>query len=1121
MKYSIKTLLLCGLLNYGAVCSSGIFAENTTHVQAIPYWKDIQTVSVNRELPRSSFMTYPDRETALSFRYEKSPYYQLLNGVWKFYFVDSYKDLPDNITDPSVSTESWHDIQVPGNWERQGFGVAIYTNHGYEFKARNPQPPLLPEENPVGVYRRDIEIPADWDGRDIYLHIGGAKSGTYVYLNGWEVGYNEDSKNPAEFQINKYLKPGKNVLTLKIYRWSTGSYLECQDFWRVSGIERDVYLWSQPKEAIQDFRVVSTLDDTYKNGIFRLAIDLKNHDVQARNLSVSYELLDRAGKEVASEASAIWVSPDRYATVSFEATLPDVKAWSAEIPNLYTMLMTVKAGDKVLEVVPFHVGFRRIEMAESDRIAGNGKPYPVLLFNGKPIKFKGVNIHEHNPVTGHYVTEDIMRKDFELMKKNNLNAVRLAHYPQDRRFYELCDEYGLYVYDEANIESHGMYYNLRKGGTLGNNPEWLKPHLYRTANMYERNKNYPCVTIWSLGNEAGNGYNFYQTYLYIKDKEKNGMNRPVNYERALWEWNTDMYVPQYPDADWFEEIGKAGSDRPVVPSEYAHAMGNSTGALWDQWKSIYLYPNLQGGFIWDWVDQGFLEKDEDGTPYYAYGGDYGVNAPSDGNFMCNGLVNPDRTPHPAMAEVKYVHQNVSITAKDLANGKFEIFNRFYFKNLKEYMISYEVKANDKIIRGGKVSLDIAPQTSKEFEVKVAGLKPKAGVEYFVNFFVTSTRDDGLVPAGHDIAQEQFRLPVEPLDTKWKTTGPKLNVSDSEDELVASSSDVRFVFNKKSGRVTSYRVDDVEYFAEGFGIQPNFWRGPTDNDYGNGQPKREQVWKQSSRNFQVSDATIRLENGNAVLNVCYLLPAGNLYLIDYTVYPNGNVHVGAHFTSTDMKEAETEVSEATRTATFTPGRDAARKEASKLTVPRIGVRFRLPASMNQVAYFGRGPMENYWDRKAGSMVGLYRSTAEEMYFPYVRPQENGHRTDTRWLSLYSENSVCLSIVADSLVEFNALRNSIEDFDDEEQTALPRQWTNFTPEQIADHNEEEAKNVLRRQHHINDVVPRNFVEVCIDYKQQGVGGYDSWGARPEPRYSLPANRDYQWGFTLVPAALGIAH
>ena len=430
------------------------------------------------------------------------------------------------------------------------------------------------------------------------------------------------------------------------------------------------------------------------------------------------------------------------------------------------------------------------------------------------------------------------------------------------------------------------------------------------------------------------------------------------------------------------------------------------------------------------------------------------------------------------------------------------------------MISYEVKANDKIIRGGKVSLDIAPQTSQEFNVNVGGLKPKAGVEYFVNFFVTSTKADGLVPAGHDIAQEQFRLPIEPLDTKLKTSGPKLTVDTSDDELTVSSSRVRFVFNKQTGLVTSYQVNGTEYFSEGFGIQPNFWRGPTDNDYGNGQPKREQVWKQSSRDFHVSDASVELQEDNAVMTVNYLLPAGNLYILHYTVYPSGAVHVAAHFTSTEMKEAETEISEATRTATFTPGRDAARKEASKLTVPRIGVRFRLPAQMNQVTYFGRGPMENYWDRKAGSMVGLYQSTAEEMYFPYVRPQENGHHTDTRWVSLLSAKDKGVKIIADELIEFNALRNAIEDFDDEEQTSLPRQWSNFTPEQIANHNEEEAKNVLRRQHHINDVVPRNFVEVCIDLKQQGVGGYDSWGARPEPKYSLPANRDYQWGFTILP-------
>ena len=346
----------------------------------------------------------------------------------------------------------------------------------------------MPEANPVGVYRRDFEVPAGWDGRDIYLHIAGAKSGLYVYVNGKEVGYSEDSKNPAEFLINKYLQPGKNVLTLKIFRWSTGSYLECQDFWRLSGIERDVYLWSQPKIAVNDYRIVSTLDDTYKNGIFSLAIDIKNHSDKVKNIDVTYELLDAKGNVAATAENKLWVSPNTITTTSFEKTLDNVETWNAEHPNLYKLLMTIKEDGKVTEVIPQNVGFRRIEIKEIDQIAGNGKPYTVLLFNGQPIKFKGVNIHEHNSQTGHYVTEELMRKDFELMKRNNLNSVRLCHYPQDRRFYELCDEYGLYVYDEANIESHGMYYNLRKGGTLGNNPEWLKPHMDRTVNMYERNK---------------------------------------------------------------------------------------------------------------------------------------------------------------------------------------------------------------------------------------------------------------------------------------------------------------------------------------------------------------------------------------------------------------------------------------------------------------------------------------------------------------------------------------------------------------------------------------------------------------------------------------------------------
>lgn len=1100
---------LSGLVLGAATC---LFCTQTTYASSdLPYWKDIQTVSVNREAPRSAFMTYADREQAATMKYEQSPYYQLLNGTWKFYYVDSYKQLPEDITS-TTSLDGWKDIQVPGNWEVQGFGTAIYTNHGYEFQPRNPQPPALPEQNPVGVYRREITVPADWDGRDIYLHIAGAKSGCYVYVNGKEVGYNEDSKNPAEYLINDYLQPGKNVLTLKIFRWSTGSYLECQDFWRMSGIERDVFLYSQPKASVNDFRITSTLDDTYKNGIFRLAIDLKNHQTNTANLAVSYTLVDKDGKTVSESEQTVSVPSDKLSTVNFQQQLPDVQTWTSEAPNLYKLFMTVKENGKVTEVIPYHVGFRRIEIKEIDQKAGNGKNYVVLLVNGQPIKLRGVNIHEHNPETGHYVPEELMRKDFELMKRHNINTVRLCHYPQDRRFYELCDEYGLYVYDEANIESHGMYYDLRKGGTLGNNPEWLKPHMYRTINMFERNKNYPSVTFWSLGNEAGNGYNFYQTYLWVKEADKDIMNRPVNYERAQWEWNSDMYVPQYPSAGWLEQIGQRGSDRPVAPSEYAHAMGNSTGSLWDQWKAIYKYPNLQGGYIWDWVDQGILTHDENGRPFWAYGGDFGTNMPSDGNFCCNGIVSPDRTLHPAMNEVKYAHQYVGFEPVDLSKGIFKVQNRYYFTNLKKYLITYQVKANDKVIRNGKVSLDIAPQESQELTVNVNGLEPKVGTEYFVNFSVTTVEPEPLVPIGYELAHEQFRLPIEPVARTFATDGPALKCSTDGNLLKVSSSRLNFVFDKESGIVTSYKVKGTEYFDKGFGIQPNFWRAPNDNDYGSQEPKRLQIWKQSSKDFRVVEATLDMDGKDAVLKATYLLAAGNLYIATYRIHPSGVVKADYTFTSTEMEANKTELSEATLMATFTPGNDALRKESSKLVVPRIGIRFRLPVHMNQVTYFGRGPEENYIDRNNGTLVDLYKNTADNMYFPYVRPQENGHHTDTRWLSL-GKKGKGLTIYADNTIGFNALRNSVEDFDGEEATHRDYQWNNRDAEELK-HDVATAKNIKPRQTHINDITPRDFVEVCVDMKQMGVGGYDSWGAIPDPQYLLPANKEYQWGFTIVP-------
>lgn len=1067
-----------------------LFAQVNEEKLHKPYWQDVQVVAVNKEAPRTAFMTYDSRNAALTGQYERSNYYLSLNGIWKFFFVDSQKQLPSDITDASIDISSWNEIKVPGNWEVQGYGTAIYTNTHYEFKPLNPEPPFLPEETPVGVYRRDIEIPENWAERNIYLHIAGAKSGVYVYLNGQEVGYSEDSKNPAEFLINKYLKSGKNVLTLKIYRWSTGSYLECQDFWRMSGIERDVFLYAQPKTAIKDFRVKSTLDDTYQKGIFELQTEIVNHRDVITDFTVEYELLDAEGRTVCREEKTVNIAANNVEKITFNKSLEKVATWNSEYPNLYKLLITTKEKGRICEIVPFHVGFRRIEIKEIKQKSVNGKPYVCLFINGEPLKIKGVNIHEHNPLTGHYVNEALMRKDFELMKQNNINAVRLAHYPQDRRFYELCDEYGLYVYDEANIESHGMGYDLAKGATLGNNPEWLKPHMDRTINMFERNKNYPCVTFWSLGNEAGNGHNFYQTYLWMKKADSDLMNRPVNYERALWEWNTDMFVPQYPGAGWLEDIGEKGSDRPVMPSEYAHAMGNSTGNLWGQWQAIYKYPNLTGGFIWDWVDQGLPKKNESGHEYWAYGGDFGTNAPSDGNFLCNGIVSPDRIPHPAMVEVKYVHQNVALDVLDIQKGTFLVKNRFYFTNLINYRLLYEVQSNGKTIRKGEMILDVKPQLLKEITVPVKGLKAKAGVEYFINFYVLSRFAGPGVPAGHEVAREQFRLPIQALPKTVQSKGPRLILNnDDGDQLRVSSSILDFVFSKSKGTVTSYKINGYEYIKDNFGLQPNFWRAPNDNDYGNGAPKRLQVWKQSSRNFQIEKTTLIMQEDTAVLVASYLLPAGNRYELSYLIYPSGAIKVNVFFSATDRKLSVPEV-------------------------PRIGLRFRLPAGMNRISYLGRGPEENYIDRHKGTFVGLYETTVDRLYFPYVRPQENGHHIDTRWLTLSDRSGKELTIVADSTFEFNALQNSIEDFDSEEALPHPYQWPNFSPEEITARDESKAKNVLRRQHHLDDIVSRDFIEVCIDWRQQGVGGYDSWGARPEYVHQIPSDREYKWGFTIIP-------
>ncbi|MDR0511399.1 MAG: DUF4981 domain-containing protein [Rikenellaceae bacterium] len=1085
-----KILLFCGML-----ASAAGFGQ-------LPYWQDLNVVGVGKEPPRTAFMSYESEAAALAALrspctdYAASRYYRLLNGTWKLYYVDSWRKLPANITDPAVATDDWRNVEVPGNWELQGFGEAVYVNQPYEFATHDPVPPLLPEANPVGVCRRDVEIPSDWLERDVYLHIAGAKSGVYVYVNGSEVGYGEDSKNPAEFLLNPYIKEGRNTLALKIFRWSTGLWLECQDFLRVSGVERDVFLWSQPRMAIRDFSVVSTLDEGCRDGIFRLNIDLKNSERQ--QATVRYTLYGPAGSVVASG-----VQQTSGTDVGFERKITGVAAWSSEHPNLYKLIMTVEQGGKTIEAVPFNVGFRRIEIRESP-ITVNNKPLRLLYVNGQPVKFKGANIHETSE-RGHCVSEEQMRRNFELMKLHNINAVRLSHYPQDRKFYQMCDVYGLYVYDEANIESHGMYYtiyqdDMRKGadghvdgakkGTLGHNPDFLESHLSRIRNMFFRNRNHPCVTIWSLGNEAGNGYNFYNAYALLKDLDAGQMARPVCYERALEEWNTDMIVPQYPSAGAFEYYGRHGrriesaDNRPYIPSEYSHAMGNSNGSLYNQWRQVYKYPNLQGGFIWEWIDHAVKIRGSDGREFWAYGGDFGKEQPSDGNFMADGLLNPDQRPHPAMAEVKHVYQNVGFEAVDLARGQIKIKNRFYFTSLAEFDISYTVTENGKPVKKTALPLGLAPQDSTTVTIPMPATKP--GAEYFVNFEVRSRAGGGLVPAGHIVAYDQFELPIKGERPLYRQPGGQLTASETDGEIIVSSSHMRLVFNKEQGVVASYRVDGQEYFHDGFGLRPNFWRAPTDNDYGNGAPARQQIWKRSGRELRVAAARIAEDGNSVVLSVDYALAAGNGYTIKYRIYPSGVVAVSTAFTPATADAPE---------------------------LPRIGVRFRLPANMDRVQYFGRGPEENYSDRRMGTPAGLYNATAAGMYYPYVRPQENGHHTDTRWVALAPAKGRGMLIVADKLLEFNVLRNSIEDFDCEESTA-DYQWRNVSPDEPRD--VEAARNVLRRQTHEKDIVPRDFVEVCLDMRQSGVGGYDSWGARPEPEYTIPADRRYEWGFTIVPIA-----
>lgn len=1025
---------IAGLLAFNSLLAQQPAATFTEHL-------DQKIVSEGKAVTQRHETVFFDSESdALSKEIEQSPNYTSLNGVWDFRYYDSVQEM---LSYPDKAPSS---IKVPGNWEVQGFGTAIYVNHPYEFCPRNPRPPHLPDRIPTGVYSRKF-TPEFGKDENCYLNLCGVKGGAYLFVNDRFVGYSEDSKDLVRHNITPYLESGKEAdLRLVVTRWNTGSYLECQDFWRISGIERDVYLSKEPASVPEDFdwNVVSTLDSGLAVGDFRLSVN------SSKPVNVSWRLLDADGSLAASgESESV------EGVKEWRASVGDVRKWSAETPELYTLLLGVEG-----KYAKADVGFRRLE------IVGD-----KFLVNGRPVKFKGVNIHEHNQFTGHYITKEDILTDLRLMKEHNINAIRTSHYPLPRLFYELCDKYGFYVYGEANIESHGMGYRLER--TLGNNPDWLPQHRDRILNMYYRTRNYPCVTILSLGNEAGNGCNFYDTYRELKALEKDGQNRPVCYERAQMEWNTDMLVPQYPDAEWFHKMGESGYGKPVMPSEYSHAMGNSNGSLDRQWKYIYEYPNLQGGFIWDWIDQGLYETDSEGRMYWAYGGDYGEHSPSDGNFNCNGVIAPDRTPHPAMAEIRHVYQDVTVTAVDASKGLFRLNNRFYFRSLDKHILGWTVTADGERVASGKVAVRTAPQSEEEFSVSLPKLP--SGKDCRIDFEILTGEEEGLLPKGYVVAYDQLTL-SEAERQVAPSKARNIRMSQDESSITLECKEASLVFDRTLGCLRTYSFKGKKMFNDDFGLRPLFWRAPTDNDYGNGMPSRCQDFKTSSREFNV-----KAEFDGESIVAEYTLASGNIFTVRYTLLERGLLSVESDFKGV--------------------------KSDNPVDVPRIGFRMRLPASADSFSYLGRGPEENYSDRFSGTLIGRYSSSAAKEYVRYTRPQECGHHIDCEYLSIGG------LIVRSERFEFNALRCAVEDLDSEEAVGRDYQWENKGP--LSENDPAKAKNRLRRQHHINDYTERDFVEVCVDYAQTGVGGYDSWGSWPDPDRSLWSDYDYSFRFTLVPA------
>lgn len=1012
-------------------------------------WENPELFEQNKEKPHATFMLFDKKQDVAEDDYSRSPYYKSLNGDWKFTYADKYADRVQDFYKTGLDDSKWSNIPVPSNWELQGFGIPIYTNIVYPFPKN---PPFIGENNPVGTYRKSFTVPDSWEGNEVMLQFGSITGCAFVYINGEKVGMTKASKSPAEFDITKYLKKGNNLLAVQVFRWHDGSYLEDQDFFRISGIERDVFLYALPKQTVWDFFLKTDLDAQYKDAIFSAAIDIRQFAGNNNKAGlVKLEIIDKAGKPVFAQEKKYTLTADSIQSIRLGGRIKNPLKWSAESPELYDCIITL-SNDRGGPVIytGAKTGFRKIEIKNAQ-----------LLVNGVATYVHGVNRHEHDPVNGHVPNKELMIRDIQLMKQFNINADRTCHYPNDPLWYKLCDKYGLYLVDEANIETHGMGASLQGRFDTTKHPaylpQWAAAHLDRTKRLVERDKNHPSVIIWSLGNEAGNGKTFHDNYLWIKGRDSS---RPVQFEQAGEDWNTDIVCPMYPAMrDMKRYASDATKKRPYIMCEYSHAMGNSNGNFQEYYDIIRSSAHMQGGFIWDWVDQGMKTKTADGRTFYAYGGDLGAyHLHNDENFCANGLVAADRTPHPGLYEVKKVYSKIQFKPKDISKGLITVENLYDFTNLDQFDFRWELERNGEKAAEGKFAVSIAPHSQKEIALQVPAFKSPEGSEYFLNLYAYTRTATELVPSGHEIARAQFKYAGDYF-AHAAPAGDKLQVKITGNRLSFSSGDIRGEFDLRQGRMAGYMLNN-ERGGIGQFPMPYFWRAPTDNDFGNNMPSDLGIWRNAHVNYSVKQVTPGQQTKEGFpVSVQYELTGINVpYTIDYLIQDDGSVRITASIDMTGRELPE---------------------------LPRFGMRMELPQQYSNLSYYGRGPWENYTDRNTASFVGLYKDSVKNQYtWSYIRPQEGGYKTDVRWLSLADSRGRGLVIEGLQPICFSAINNSTEDLD---------------------------PGLTKKQQHPTDIRPRSNVFLHIDLRQRGVGGDNSWGALPHDQYRL-LDKKYSYSYVI---------